>query len=527
MINQDEEMGMSWEKLQMKSLLAGFLLVFMAGAAWGQSSTSSHQLPYPNPFKHVVLIIQENRTPDTLFHSLLAYPGINAGLYDLASSGLANVNGQQEVIQLTPRALATDYDVGHSHDDFSLMWDNGAIDGANLIPDTCNKNSTDCQNNGQGQFLGYKYVQASDIGPYLQMAAQYGWANYMFQTNQGPSFSAHQILFSGTTAETAEDDAEGDFVAEVPGGPQGANYYGPDDTGCLAPEGELNAEITPESAPNVFTIYNDPIGTFCFQHDSMATLLDASQLTWKYYAADSPYNPYPDDPNEQGYNQAGTMFNGANSIYDVCVPDYTQNPPVCTSPEWTNNIDLNPPDVLTDISSCNLPSVAWVTPIGQDSDHPGEENANGGPSWIASIVNAIGTDTTCEGGAGYWSDTAILVVWDDWGGWYDHVAPIILPGPQGDNELGFRVPFLVISAYTPQGYVSNHQMEFGSIIRFMEAVFDFPEGSLGFSDARAMTDLSDFFNFNMQPRTFQQIAARYNREHFLHRPKTYDPPDTY
>lgn len=139
-------------------------LVGLASAAYGQSHIAHPRIPYPNPFKHVVLIIQENRTPDNLFQTLLTYPGINAANYDLASSGLAKVNGQDKVVQLTPKSLATDYDPGHSHGDFETMWDNGAMDGANSIQDNCNPNATDCQNNGAGQFLSYKYVQASDIG---------------------------------------------------------------------------------------------------------------------------------------------------------------------------------------------------------------------------------------------------------------------------------------------------------------------------------------------------------------------------
>lgn len=502
------------------------LMACFAGGALAQIATTKTRIAYPSPIKHVVFLIQENRTPDTLFQTLLTYPGVDASKYDIASSGLANVNGQQEMITLTPRTLSTDYDLGHSHKDFMLMWDNGAMDGANLIPDVCNPNAVDCQNNGQGEFLGYRYVQASDIEPYLQMAAQYGWANYMFQTNQGASFVAHQIIFSGTSAETAEDDAEGDFVSGIPGTGHGGDYDGMNDGGCLAPLGEVNGEITPQSAPAQTTIYNDPIGTFCFQHDSMATLLDAAGISWKYYSREVTNNPYPNDPNEKGYNPEGYMFTAPSSIYQVCVPDYTQNPPVCTSPEVTNNLDLNPSDVLTDISNCNLSSVAWVTPTGDNSDHPGNEQSTGGPSWVASVVNAIGDATTCEGGAGYWSDTAILVVWDDWGGWYDHEAPTILPGAQGDYELGFRVPFLVISAYTPQGYVSNFRHEFGSTLRFIEGLFDVGEGALGFSDARATTDLSDFFNFGMQPRAFQQIDAPLGPQYFLHQ-VDHTPPDTY
>ena len=124
---------------------------------------------------------------------------------------------------------------------------------------------------------------------------------------------------------------------------------------------------------------------------------------------------------------------------------------------------------------------------------------------------------TCEHGAGYWSDTVILVTWDDWGGWYDHVPPPILPGPQGDMELGFRVPFLAISAYTPQAYVSNLQYDFGSILRFMQGVFNIPEGSLGFSDARATNDLNTFFNFSGRPRSFKTIVAPLGPQHFLER----------
>jgi len=502
------------------------LLIWLAMIAQAQNPVTNPRIPHPNPFSHVILMIQENRTPDTLFQTLLTYPGINPANYDIASSGLALVDGQDQLIALTPESLATDYDLGHSHEDFESMWNNGKMDGANLIPDTCKPNAIDCQNGGVGQYLSFKYVQASDIEPYLQLAAQYGWANQMFQTNQGASYVAHQILFSGTSAYTAEDDAAGIFVAGIPGAPHGGNYIGLSDSGCLAPEGEVNGAISPQSAPEFYPISNEPIGTFCFQHDSMATLLDSAALSWKYYALDVPSNPYPNNPNQFGYNPQGYLFTAPNSIYEVCQPDYTQNPPVCTSQEWTNNIDLNPADVLTNISKCSLPAVAWVTPGGKNSDHPGDEQGNGGPSWIAAIVNAIGTDQTCEQGAGYWSDTAILVIWDDWGGWYDHVPPIILPGNQGDYELGFRVPFLVISAYTPQGYVSNLQHEFGSIIRFMEGVFDFPEGSLGFSDARARTDLADFFDFKMKPRSFQKIAAPLGPQHFLHQ-VDFDPPDTY
>ncbi len=85
------------------------------------------------------------------------------------------------------------------------------------------------------------------------------------------------------------------------------------------------------------------------------------------------------------------------------------------------------------------------------------------------MVNAIGRSK-------YWDSTAIFVTWDDWGGWYDHVAPTTY----NSYELGFRVPLLVISPYAKKGYMSHHQYEFGSILKFMEAIFDL--GTLGTTD---------------------------------------------
>jgi len=141
---------------------------------------------------------------------------------------------------------------------------------------------------------------------------------------------------------------------------------------------------------------------------------------------------------------------------------------------------------------------------------------------VASIVNAIGAATTCDGGAGYWSDTAILITWDDWGGWYDHEPPTILPAPLGDYQYGFRVPFIVVSAYTPAAYVNNERLDFGSSLRFIEGVFNIPEGALSFADARATSDLSNFFQFTQSPRSFQKIPARFDAEYFI-RDKT--PPE--
>ena len=476
----------------MKLVVRAFVLFTVFATVLAQA-----QIPYPNPIKHVVLIIQENRTPDNLFQGLLTWPGINPANYDIATSG---VNSAGQTIALTPQPLGNRYDLSHAHHAFVQMYDNGKMDGADKIAciGTCPANPQ------------FTYVDNSThlIDPYLNLATQYGWANFMFQTNQGPSTPAHLFLFGGTSAPSAADDAQGIYMAETPSPSSAAAG----NTGCLAPATEWNW-LTHTNGIET-KLPNNPLGALCFSNNTMATLLDSVGLTWKYYSAPGiPANP------------GGSILNATNSIRAICLPNsnYTQ----CTGPEWAANVDLNPADVLKDIKACNLPNVAWVTPIFANSDHPGspKRGPTGGPSWVASIVNSIGNATACDGGAGYWSDTAILITWDDWGGWYDHEAPTILPAPFGDYQYGFRVPLVVVSAYTPPAYVSNDRLDFGSMLRFTQGIFNLGEGSLGFADARANGDLGTFFQFSQSPRPFQTVRSRLNSDFFINDKTPPEPPD--
>jgi phospholipase C len=151
-----------------------------------------------------------------------------------------------------------------------------------------------------------------------------------------------------------------------------------------------------------------------------------------------------------------------------------------------------------------------VIPSGQASDHA-LSNDGSGPSWVASIVNAIGDSQ-------YWDSTVIFITWDDWGGWYDHVAPPIL----NSYEYGLRVPLIVVSPFAKQGYVSHQLHDFGSILKFIEEVYHLP--SLGYADEFA-DDLSDCFNFHGHNR-FRAIKAPHNAKYFMNdkRPPT-DPDD--
>jgi phospholipase C len=310
----------------------------------------------------------------------------------------------------------------------------------------CNADTAQAVDDRRPNACQFRFVDNSSgiLDPYLRLARDYGWANHMFQTNQGPSFPAHQSLFGGTSAPSALDDAEGIFAAENTGFNNAGCAASVDATVLLIdPTGEERQRIYP-----------------CFEHHTVADLF-ASPLTWRYYA-----------PTTQLIH-ANTIWNAPNVIRHICQSSGPGGTGGGTT--WQGNVDLVTADVLNDIANCRLRSVSWVIPTGANADHAGV-NDGGRPSWGTAVVNTIGQSTACDGNTGYWKNTAIVITWDDWGGWYDHVPPTILAGPQGDHQYGFRVPLLFVSANTPKGYINDRQLDFGSVLRFTERNFESHKG---------------------------------------------------
>ncbi len=121
-----------------------------------------------------------------------------------------------------------------------------------------------------------------------------------------------------------------------------------------------------------------------------------------------------------------------------------------------------------------------------NSDHPGQNvPSRNGPTWISSVVNAIGMSR-------YWKDTAIVLAYDDWGGWFDHVKPATFDY----YEPGFRIPLVIVSPYARRGYISHHVHYTGSILHFIEYVYGLR--SLHKSDARS-DRFDDCFDFMQRP----------------------------
>jgi phospholipase C len=395
--------------------------------------------------EHVVIVVQENRSVDDLFNGL---PGA-----DTVLSGLDR-HGQKVPLRQEP--LVAPYDLSHRHNAFETEYDNGKLDGFNHVRSNCRKGAK-CP---LETVRAYGYVPRWEVRPYFTMAERYGFGDRMFQSNQGPSFPAHQYLLSGTSTIANGSSLRASENPKTPAG----NWTG----GCDSPPGSLVSVIDSQGKENQ-QVYP------CFDRLALPDLLEAKSLSWRYY----------------GYLPHAGLWNAPDAIEGLRNDRYF----------WRD--DVTPPSaILTDIAKGTLANVVWLTPVPETSDHAGGTDGTG-PAWVATVVNAVGKSE-------YWDDTVVIVVWDDWGGWYDHVKPPIY----NSYELGFRVPLIVISAYAKNGYVSHKRHEFGSILKFVETTFKLR--SLGTTDVRA-DDLSDFFDYHAPPHRFTPIPVPLKESYFLNR----------
>ncbi len=422
------------------------------------------------PISHIVLIVQENRTLNNLFAT---FPGANG-----TTVGKHRVGPKRKIqnINLTKVGLTQGRDFNHNYSGFLIAYDGGGMDAFNEVR----------YSNGKTEGTGpYVYVDPSQIVPYWTLAQQYALAAAMFTTQGSASFSAHQDLIRGGTFI--------DSTHSLIDNPR----YGQNAWGCDSGAGSKTSLITTtlqlEKGAGPFPCTTRFPGSGS-GYATLRDLLDAQSVSWKYYT------PAIGDP--------GAIW----SAFDVIAP-------VRNGPEWNANVSSPETNIFSDITNGTLPAVSWVIPNGQNSDHP-SDGSDTGPSWVASVVNAVGESQ-------YWDSCAIVIVWDDWGGFYDNVAPPLPRDNQGGP--GLRVPLLVVSPYTREaipsqpGYISSTFYEFGSIIRFIEDTFSL--GSLGTTDSTS-NSIDDMLDFSQSPRPYQTIGSKYSRSYFLHQKPSRTPVDT-
>jgi phospholipase C len=444
-------------------LFVALALPLLSAAGCSGRAISSVALPVTSPIpvptnpyvKHVVIVIQENRSFDNLFSG---FPGADAPAFGYAGD---------KRLALHETRLENQGNIENNWRDSIDSWNRGKMNGFEAE-----------HFYGGAPDYAYAYVPRSQSAPYWAMAREYVLADRMFPMQFGPSFTAHLSLIAANSLIAPTPLAEVDAPNRFP-------------WGCDAPSHTRSFTLSVKRVER----FNGPFPCFS-DFPTIADTLDAAYVSWKYYAPSLRHI-------------GGQVWSEFSSIRSVRY-----------GPDWSNVISPQT-RILRDASKGTLADVSWVVPDWQDSDHTGN-GYDRGPSWVASIVNAIGRSA-------YWKSTAIVVVWDDWGGWYDNVPP-----PQLDfRGLGIRVPCIVISPYAriavgkKAGYVSHTQYEFGSILKLVEQLFDLPPigpPSLGFTDTRAAS-LIDTFDFKQRPRTFLPIPAVYPRSDFLNERPSFRPPD--
>ena len=295
-----------------------------------------------------------------------------------------------------------------------------------------------------GDPWAYTVHEEQQLPNYWTWAREFAISDHFFASAAGPSYPNHYFFIAGQSGGTIDNPENIGTERTADGG--SFKSWGCDAIG-----------------DGVFVFTKDAHGNLvkhdtCFTFRTVGEQLSEIGVDWTYYSA---------DPGQPGY-----FWNAYNGIQDVFHDkDY-----------W--NAHVRPVDrIVTDIRRGALPAVSWVTPRFQLSDHPPYSSA-WAHNWITDIVNAV-----MEGDM--WAHTAIFVTWDEWGGFYDHVAP-----PQLDDiGLGFRVPLLTISPYTRRGLIDDEVGEFSTPLRFisdnwglkpltsrirkthnMEHLFDFKKG---------------------------------------------------
>ena len=295
---------------------------------------------------------------------------------------------------------------------------------------------------------GFAYTQFTrhDVPNYYAWAEQFVLCDNFFASVAGPSHPNHLFFIAGQ-AGGAIDNPEHIQVRRLNDGrvfkSWGCDAYGDD---VFVYTREADGSLSKHSP--------------CFEFETVGHQLSRRGIDWASYSAD----PY----------QAGYIWQSYSAIRSIYEDEEL----------WDEHI-WPVDDLIRDIEADALPSVTWITPRFQLSDHPPFSTRHA-HNWVTDVVNGIMRSSM-------WERTAIFITWDEWGGLYDHVPP-----PRIDDvDLGFRVPMLVISPYARRGYVDDAFGEFSSPLRFIADNWDLPSLT---PRIRAAHNFEHVFDFDAKPR---------------------------
>ena len=318
-----------------------------------------------------------------------------------------------------------------------------------------------------GDPWAYTQFRGPEIPAYWQWARDYALSDHFFASALGPSYPNHFFFVAGQSGGVVDNPENiGTTVDPSTAGEPGGGRF--KSWGCDA-VGQGEEPVYVEVAePDGSFVRHDP----CFHFPTVGEQLSHRGIDWAYYA------PLP------GY--LGYMWNAYNGIHQVFHSDL-----------WSEHAQHDIDDLVHDIDAGTLPSVTWAVPHFQLSDHPPSSSAFT-HNWVMDVVNAVMKSEL-------WASTAIFITWDEWGGFYDHVVP-----PQVDDVgLGFRVPLLTISPFTPRGLIDDEVGEFSTPLRFIADNWGLRHLTPRIARSHNMEHLFDFKRNPQAPKVATQRAETF------------------
>lgn len=287
-----------------------------------------------------------------------------------------------------------------------------------------------------GQNMADSQFYESDIPNYWAYAKRFTLDDRFFSTIMGNSFANHLYTIAGR-----DNGADGSPAGSL-------NAWG-----CDSP----SSAFVEEQRPNGTLHYAYP----CFNFNTIGDELDRKGISWEYYAP------------SQG--QPGYFWNAFDAIKHIR-----------NGPDWNTHM-ASYTEFASDASAGTLPTMSWLVQPFAVSDHPSFDVCQG-ENWTVQQVNAVMSNRA------EWEHTAIILTWDDYGGFYDHVVP-----PKGPNrfvQYGLRVPAIIISPYARPHYVDSTMLNFASIPKLVETLYHLPPtGPLD----RVSNNLLSSFDFHQKP----------------------------
>lgn len=406
------------------------------GGNGGGGPSTSPGVPTDAPIDHVVFVVKENRTFNNFFAT---YPGAEGSTEGGTLTCTEHGCKDGPVVQLQKAADVQEHDLTHCFRCGLTAINGGKMNGFNAMNGPIPTDSTKAPLYGH-DMTGYTYFDRSGLPNYWAYADRFVLADHFFTSMFGPTLPEHLYTVAAQSHTIVDNksttDHEGNYCDDPT---ESATRFDPH-----LSAGEQRAIMGLEEAitvnhDNTYAIANYwGSQRLCFDIPVLPDQLEKAGISWKYYA----------------YGDPQPWMNVLEMIRHVRY-----------GPMWEKVV---PPDqFVTDVKHGNMPQVSWVIPPESYNDHPGNgKSVCAGENWTVNLVNSIMKSE-------YWSSTAIVVVWDDFGGFYDPVAP-----PHPDiMGLGPRTPALIISPYTrsgdnPSGGTIDHTTyEFSSVLAFIEQLF--------------------------------------------------------